>query len=350
MLSLLLLPTAGSAEPGDYPGLPVVQDPGPPFPPTVGTDADRNVFSWLNAPYNGVTGSARSEQWVRLPTRALASNAALFTCNNPLNTSPGAGAPCEFPAPQGSVTLNLLDVAAFLVSPDGAPAPYGYGPLIPVRSVAFGSIPVEVVLQLNQVRDADGLPIPFRGDIVEYTSREPGVETQTNTMAANTLRGQVELRVVDARVDGVDLDLEDCVTPPIDLVTRSEEATGPVGEETSWIDPDRSTYGYSGGGFAGTVDVPPLQGCTTPEGDDLAAVLSSMLAGPGNPVSLRYGAMFCASDFLDNGSFKPTPPGADLPEEAGCAQFELGPPGDERWLAIPPPREYPTYAPGDAGQ
>ncbi|MFW6775923.1 hypothetical protein ACOACO_16685 [Nocardioides sp. CPCC 205120] len=347
VLALLLLPSAGSAEPGPYPGLPQVEDPGPPFPETVGTPSDRNVFAWLNAPYGGLASSVRSEQWLRLPVRALASNSMFYTCEGPASP-PGGDNPCTIEMDPRTLNYNALHTAAFLVSPDGSEQAYGDGPVIPVRTVAFGAIPVEVGIQMSQARDADGLPVPLQARIVERTTVEPGVEGLTNNMDPATLTGPVVLRVVGLAVDGVDLDLGDCRTPTIDLAVRSEAASGPVGQEYEWIDPQRSTYGFSGGGFNGVVDIPAFEGCETAAGDDVSAVLTSVISGPGNPVSVQYGAMFCFGEFTDEGTAKPTRPGADLPEEAGCTQYEMAPGG--RWWAVPLPRDFPDRAPGDPEQ
>lgn len=341
---LLLLPGTSSAEPGPFPGLPAVPDAGPPFPPTVDTPSDRNIFGWLNAPYTGTAGSARSEQWLQLPVRALASNSTFFSCTGPASP-PDSDGRCDFPMDPNTLNYNALHTLAFLVSPDGSSQSYGDGPVIPVRTVAFGSIPVELEVQLNQRRDESGLPMPLEANIVERTTREPGAgpEELTNNMDSGTLEGEVQLRVLSLAVDGVDVGLGECATAPMQLLVRSEAVSGPVGQEYDWIDPTRSTYGFSGGGFNGTVDIPTFEGCGTTSGDDLSAVLTSVLSGPGNPVSLQYGAMFCFSEFTEAGTAKPTPPGADLPSEAGCSQYEMAPGG--RWFAVPLPRDYPESSP-----
>ncbi|GAB3070709.1 hypothetical protein GCM10027215_05520 [Nocardioides zeae] len=345
VLALLMLPTAGSAEPGPFPGLPLVEDAGPPFPPTLGIPGqDRNEVSWLNGPYNGLAGSTRSEQWLRLPTRALAINATFGTCTGPANAIPDN--PCPYPVSEDTSFASLLQAVAFMVSPEGSEHPYGEGEIIPVHTVAFGSIPVVVEIQMNQVRDGDGLPVPLTTRLQErYTSAASG---DRNNMDQATLTGDVRLRVVSLAVDGVDVGLRACETPPFALRLQSEPDSGPVAEELQWVDPDRTAYGTTGGSFSGTVDIPGLSGCRTSSGDDVSATLSSFLSGPDNPVTVRYGTMGCFA-ILDDGTpvFGPPPAGADTPEEAGCFVFE-NVPGDPRWNSIPVPREYPTYAPGDA--
>ncbi|WP_447645003.1 hypothetical protein [Nocardioides zeae] len=297
-----------------------------------------------------MTGSVRSQQWVRLPTTAVAANAMFANCSGPANPL-GEDNRCPYPVSADTVDANLFDVAIFFVSPDGAARPYGEGPLIPVRTVAFGSIPVEATIQLVQSRDADGLPRALQTTLSDRkTESTPGGGADTTYFDAGVLRGEVAVRVVDVAVDGVDVGLGPCETPPFDIRLESEAASGPIGQELTWVDPDRSTYGISAGSFGGTVDIPPMAGCRTETGDDLSAVLSSFLAGPGNPVTVRYGTLGCfAMD--ENGGlvFGPTPPGATTPDEAGCFAYEQVP-GDPRWNSIPVPREYPTYAPGDAGQ
>lgn len=341
---LLLLTGTSSAEPGPYPGLPVVDDPGPPFPDTVGQEDDRNLLAWLNAPFNGLTGSAAAEQWVRLPARALASNTSILTCSSETGENP-----CPFPLRPGEAFYNGFSVAAFMVSPDGAPQPYGYGAVIPVNTVAFGVIPVQAEIQLAQVPGADGLPVPLRADFSDRIQEIQPDGSQLAYVDAGRLTGDVVLRVSSVVVDGVDVGLgPGCASGTIELDLTSEAASGPVADVYTWLDPQRSLYGYNGGGFNGDVDIPRFSGCTTSTGDDLSDVLTAVLAGPGNPVSLQYGAMFCFGEFTEGGQAKPTAPGADLPEEAGCAQYELAPGGN--WWAIPLEREYPEYAPSDLEQ
>lgn len=336
--SLLLLPSTSSAEPGPYPGIPKLENPeGLPEVP-----GDLNIESWLNAPYNGLASSVRAKQWTRIPLGTLASNIALSSCS-----PPGGDNPCEFPTPDDLTGFySQYGIQAFLVSPDGSPEPYGLSTIITTRSLAFGSIPIEVDLQVDQVRDSDGLPIPIRLTTSDYQASSPGMFNDIQVYESGTLRGQVSIVIKDARIDGVDVELLDgCRTTPTEIVATSTPVSVPKAEEFT-VDFQTTTAGINGGGLTGEVDIPEFAGCVTAGGDDLSDVFTTTISGSGNTTSLQYGQTTCATEFTGTGFFKPTPPGADTPAEAGCTQFQPAPDQNLDYWAIPLPWDIPDYAPG----
>lgn len=344
--SLLLLPTTSAAEPGPYPGIPYLEREAG-FPPST----DRNIFAWLNAPYNGLASSVKAQQWARIPLGTLASNIMLLDCQG----YEGGTGPCSTLAPElvagitePYVTFSAFALSAFLVSPDGAPEPYGYGQVIPVRTVAFGSIPVEIELQVSQTRDADNLPVPVSGVLSEYNATggiEGGAVTEIVLPQAQ-LSGSVAIHVVGLSIDGVDVSVSPaCATPPTDLVVSTKATRVPSDDPFSY-NPRESASGTQGGGLAGTIDIPPFSGCTTSIGDDVSNILTATVSGPDNPVNLQYGGTYCFAEYTDEGIPKPTPPGADTPAEAGCAQYQLDPERHPDFWTIPLPWDIPDYAPG----
>lgn len=336
-VSLLALPSTSSAEPGPYPGLPYV-DPVPDFPPST----DRNITAWLNAPYTGLAGSTRALQWSRVPIGTLASNIAIFVCS-----PPGGANPCPFPTPEGMTGFyTRYHIAGFLVSPDGSSDPYGDGQVMTIRTVAFGSIPVEVDVQISQTRDADGLPVPIILEAADYSTGAPGGPITDYVTVPATLKGKITVGIDRLRIDGVDVGLTgSCSTSPTDLQGTSEEARVPIGQEGG-LDTKRFTVGTDGGGATGKIDIPAFGSCATTTGDDVGPILTSALSGPDNPVSVQYGGAYCFADYTPDGFPKPTPAGADTPTEAGCTQYQQYPDlNPDRWN-IPLPWDIPDYAPG----
>ena len=329
---------AAQADDSYYPGIPVLTLPAD-FPEKPGADV-LNRGSWLNAPYNGRAGSVYSAQWARVSLGTLASNISFSSCDA---TSQGRTCP---PRSTGEVVFGSdYYIQAFLVSPDGSPVPYGLGPVTTVRTVAFGSIPVEVEVQVQQARDSDGLPRPIIGETSDASVLNGDV--QHVELDPGTLRGDVAVAVKGVRVDGVDVGLRGtCATSltPLALESKFQRLEG---DPLETFDPTESVYGFTGGGFAGDIDIPAFSRCGTDTGDDLSPLLTSALSGPGNPVNIQYGSTFCFADFNDDGTAKPTPPGSDTPEEAGCAQFQYTP-QNPKLFAVPLPWEFPDVAPGDA--
>ncbi len=332
VVALVGLPSAGTAEPGPWPGLPAV-----PEHPVITNSGDRNLTGWLNPPANGVAGSVASQQWLRMPTMAIANNIVFDTTEqNTEDTSDGAVFYDARFAPE-----------YFLVSPPGSAEPYGYGPVMPVRTVAFGSIPVEVEIQVRQQRDPDGLPVPISSYVVEryvYDSTSPSANGQRLLFLPASIDAQVSIAVLGLEVDGVDVGIGPrCSTPPTARLSAESPAyANPGGEEDLTVfDPRDGANGFVGGTFYGTVDIPGFTSCRTSTGDDLAPLLTSALSGPQNPVAVQYGSLFCVSPDGEG----PPRPGQSTPEAAGCSQFQYAPENPDLW-AVPLPWDLPGFAPG----
>ena len=337
LVCLVATSAAGEADDSYYPGLPVLRTPD--GYPDAGLD-NVNVNSWLNAPCNGLTGSRAAKQWTRIPVGALASNIQLFTC-----TADGFGGSVVCPpSPRGKVDFGTQYYAnAFVVSPAGSREPYGLGHVVTVRTVAFGSIPVEADVQVRQARSADGLPVPLVAEFADIAVRNG--EAQHAELLPGTLKGRVSLGMVGLRVDGIDVGLTGtCATPDTDLSITSKLQVFEDMDTLTRFTVRESVNGTTGGSFSGTITIPAFAGCTTGSGDDVSRLLTAALSGPSNPVSVSYGSTFCGTEFNENGTFKPTPPGADTPAKAGCFQFQYMPENPDLW-AIPLPWPIPGRAP-----
>jgi hypothetical protein len=220
---------------------------------------------------------------------------------------------------------------AYVASPAGAPANYGYLPVMTVRSVGFGLIPVEATVQVSQRRE-NGYPVAARAAItsVEYKSAPDafGRQTVTRQVADDTVVDDAfNVQILGVRVDGVDLALTgDCrtVTPaPIHLVGSGYTIADPYllpdsGGYLSNIDKffqttDPSTYFNPlwGGQLNGTMTIPSFTGCTTASGDDLSALMTLSVSGSDNPISARVGFP-CSRNVA--GSSWPLAPGQSTPK------------------------------------
>ncbi|RYJ07080.1 MAG: hypothetical protein EON52_03070 [Actinomycetales bacterium] len=326
---LVAAPMSSQADEADNPGLPrlpcspqQVQDG---FCTSDGNAFERNANNWLNNAQNGLTGSVRAKQWARLPLTMLASN-VLFS------NRPG----------DGSIT-NLFQYDSFFVSPKGSGHPYGDTALIPVRTVAFGSIPATVTLQVSQRRDADGLPVPVHLEAEQVDIAGPPAKT---VLPPVVLDETVSVRVRSLSVDGVDVQLQKtCRTGTSARLRASSEATeydAAAGSPDDQFDQAHGFFGLSGGTLNGTIDIPAFSGCTTATGDDVSPLLTSAISSTGNPLSITIGAVGCFS-FTDTRPL-PTQPGATTPEAANCFEGATTNP-DTR--TIPFPRDFPDFAPGE---
>lgn len=340
---------AALAEPGAEPGLPYLGCPSPPPDAPSGTADSCNISdseyvnngAWLNFPQVGMAGSTKTKQWARVPLSMMAANIIYFYYNRPGSDVPGQKVNNEF----------WYDIRAFFVSPQGSDRNYGDSALIPVRTVAFGSIPVEATLQVSQQRDKDGLPVPlsFRPHDYQVVSPDPNASIRSVVTEAE-LAARVSVRVVDLTVDGVDLQMDaTCTTGlgDLNLTTRRLEVDQPndyVGasllEEV--FDPTVYQYGILGGTLTGKLDIPAFSGCGTASGDDLSPLLTAALSGPGNPVSARVGATNC--QIYEGYYGRPIPPGVNSPKDprAGCFPSWVANP---KIVTVPLPFDFPDQAP-----
>lgn len=348
-LAVVILGLTASAATGDerdgrFPGLPFVECIGFPSVPCFGPDdTSVNDYGWLNVPQLGLTGSVRAKQWAPIPLAMMAS-AVEFGFE-------------FYDGPWDSNQTIDLRIRAFFTSPPGSPQNYGYSPLIPVRTVAFGAIPAEVVLQVGQARDDRGLPVPL--EFIARTRAINGPADRPDLAGINyieeppqPLSADVEVRVVAIRLDGVDVGLNGpCSTGPVsrlDLTMRTAVGENPRGNEVrdpllSVVHPDTHFYGEFGGSLFGDIDIASFQNCSTTTGDDISGIITSAISGDDNPVVAKTGIISCAV-YDSNGLSVPNPPGVVSPYDpkSGCdLSLANGP-----YTAVPSPIAIPDYAPG----
>lgn len=290
MLPLLFLTNGSAANAGGvinpaWPGLPVV-----PIPD--GWTAIGSVGSWGN----GRSEVARARQWVKIPAQA----AAVPTLNDPNKTFPADD-------PQGRSDLQTLHAHLFLSSPADAKHGYGIGLPATVRTVAFGMIPVEVGLQLEQLRDRNDLPVALQlsfAQTVYHLPQEVRPGTFARTRWDSSITGAVRVRLTHLSIDGIDVGLGDCVSPPIELDVvgnpwwKTDPLTDPTAvgletgstAETTWR-AERGNGSPNGGGITGELEIPAFSDCRGTTGEDLAPLLTGAVSGPGNAVTIGWAAM-----------------------------------------------------------
>ncbi|MCL2542289.1 MAG: hypothetical protein FWE71_07515 [Nocardioidaceae bacterium] len=293
VLTLVTLSSGSSrADDPPYPGLPPTEVPPPPL-------AHR---SWGGTAFGATAYVQRARQWVRTPLMTAA-----FDINS--------GTVDPNPDPSHYNQCTVLNANSYLVAPAGGPHNYGASRDITVHTVAFGSIPVDATVQLEQARAA-GLPVPIR------------LSTQvcSNTLGAievpdNEFKFSLFTHVTALQVDGVPVNLGGgCRTRSpgtVDLHGKGYyqgwdgTKTVPAPATPYW---DNGHYNVSSGGLlTGTVDVPAFAGCTTADGDDLSRLLTATISGTGFPLQVIQGSAFACS--VNN---LPPKPGASTPESVPC--------------------------------
>jgi hypothetical protein len=369
---LMTLPSSSVADDnGPVPGLPAIPCPpvGDGFPE--GTDNScraqpdpddyANNGSWLNFPQVGVVGSLPAKQWARVPLSMMSASVIFNYYNHPTEQVPG----------EKTTTEYWYDIKAFFVSPKGSKNPYGESALVPVRTVAFGSIPVEATLQVEQERDAGGDPVPLAFQPHDYTIYRgtPSVDV-TKVVEKAEMQGKVIIKVKSLTVDGVDIGLGSvCRTGSYAKIrlssprVSSDQEPGYEGTygrfEDIEFDPTKQQYGIQGGTLTGQIDIPGFTGCSTKTGDDLSPLLTSAISADGNPLMVRIGATNCVVyDFWDGGGddpdnpdyskygSRPIPAGVNDPSDprAGCTTSTHPNP---KIVTVPEPFDFPDYAPGE---
>ncbi len=369
---LMALPSSSVADDdGAVPGLPALTCPGigEEFPE--GTDnscrsqADPDDYanngSWLNFPQVGLVGSRPTKQWAQVPLTMMSASVIFNYFNHPTDQVPG----------EKTTTEWWYDIKAFFVSPEGSREPYGDSALMPVRTVAFGTIPVEATLQVRQERDANGDPVPLSLLPHDYTIYRGTPQTETTKVVEKTeLTGNVDIAVRSLKVDGVDIGLgATCQTGSHAKIrvssprVTSDQEPGYEGSfgrfEDIEFDPTTMQYGIQGGTLTGQIDIPAFVGCSTKTGDDISPLLTSAISADDNPLSVRVGATNCQIyDFWDGGGddpdnpdyskygSRPIPAGVNDPADpkAGCVASSHPNP---KIVTVPEPFDFPDYAPGE---
>ena len=229
-----------------------------------------------------------AKQWIRVPALNVTAD-VLLPPGDLLDTDCSH----EFTFVSAPNTLAYVD------SPAGAPEPYGYFPPIKVRTVAFGSVPAEATVQISQLRTADNLPVPITSTQTFYTYQSnkncPDNPRASSVLYSDAiLTGQINLQVTDLRVDGVSLGLgPSCQTTSpaeFNLTGKGYWDRDPnIGSQP----PARDTEFYrsaTGGLLTGTINVPAFAGCRNGD-EDLSVLLTTMVSGADNPMSVFQGAL-----------------------------------------------------------
>lgn len=246
----------------------------------------------------------RAAQWIKIPTQAVAV-ADYVTAEDPTT---------------GPINhTGTFNAAAFLSSPKDAEHGYGVGLPITVRTVAFGAVPIQARVQLEQLLDSSGLPVPLQATETTDYYREPqevrpGFSPTQRSLGFH-LTGQVRARVTDLSIDGAHLDLVGrCQTAPIDLDLTSEPywhedpladptaQTPPMiegsTEMATWAATHHQADAGTGGAVSGTAAIPAFAGCRTSTGEDISRLLTAAVSGVHNEVTVglaTVGGFHCAS-------------------------------------------------------
>lgn len=275
-------------------------------------------YGWLGTAQNAATETKKAKQWARVPMSMVA---AAYSWTNSPDTYHGQPA-----------VLWQIFTKNTLVSPDGAPHNYGLSVPIKVRTVAFGNMPAEAVIQVSQRRDAHGVPIPL-----EVVTNKYVINFAESHFLPVSVQDSLAVNLLSLSVDGVDMGVPEsgCRTSSLARFdVKSEPYDVPAGaDEIALFDVKKNFNGNLGGTLYGTIDIPSFGPCVA-NGEDISKVLTAMVSGPGNPMSIRVGAPSCYHD--NGGYYTPPGPGEDTPTEANCQDS-----GDPRTPSIPGEIPYP---------
>lgn len=254
---------------------------------------------WVTPQQTGLTYLKQAKQWVRTPVlQSVGYNHATPMVTDPtclrIPQAPGARQFREWRA-----DITLVDRTAALDSPRR----YGYTSSFKTRTIAFGSIPVEATVALEQPRNAKGVVIP-----AEVKQRQavycPGKGSYEIPSPGNGIHfmeaeggGPLRVRIDEVLVDGVKLRLTGkCVADDASLTLSSRE----YAEWDPRIPPQdmpnqalerivRTPYWAltAGGLLLGSLNIPEFRGCVTSGGDDISALLTATVSGDGNTVQIR---------------------------------------------------------------
>lgn len=264
---------------------------------------------WVPLRAAGLNYADRAKQWIRLPsmlTSAFNRSAANLFDNQ---CNPGAGL-----YPYTKRTARSASV--HFKSPSGASDSYGYVGPFTVRTVAFGSIPVEAKIQLQQLRDEQNKSIGLEFRSVEgdlCPSANPHGNYPTFHVGNVRIEGELKVAVASLKVDGVDLELRNtCRTAePSSIKLTAPEyfsvKVGPGNIFKYYLEtgpgatplPDNQTpvaanvlttpvfQPVSGGLLTGNVAIGPFAGCLTTRGEDVSRLLTATVSGDNNAVMTR---------------------------------------------------------------
>lgn len=297
---------SSNAEEGPYPGL----------GPLTGVQ-------WTGAAQTGIAHSTKTAQWMSVPLQAMAVDLDIYGGQMPPSEVDWPGEFECVPWQGTQVFENTTVNKVYLVSPEGAETPYGTSLPIQVRTVAFGSIPVEATVQVEQSMRPDGTV-----DHIELAGSDFGNCRATIDGTLRVVRyltdahatAGVRVRVTDLAVDGHDLGLAaTCQTS--DLARLELFGKGGLQNidfpESELNSNSREYYAAAiGGRLNGTLDIGPFAGCVTSDGEDISELLTGMVSSSDNPVALQVTGPDCPGPVMEGvGLPGPPPPGGSDPAE-----------------------------------
>lgn len=176
--------------------------------------------------------------------------------------------------------------------------------LPPIRStfLGFRFVPVTATAILSETAPIRTLVFQNQGPL------NPPSATDTNTPFTAVSVARLELQLADVKINGVPLNVgTSCHTNGILFTPGNQVAPGELvlTGGTNLGDPVPS-FGnaLSGGAVAGDADIPPFTGCITPSGENLDALLTASVSGPGNFVRMTVGPL-CPPTCTPTGQLSP---------------------------------------------
>lgn len=162
--------------------------------------------------------------------------------------------------------------------------------------MAFGTVPVTATVELTQAGTA-----PVTGVLYGPATSAGVIPFQEISTA------EVALQVSDVAVNGVPLDVgPDCHTvgpvfTPDPVIDPDDDLVVLTGGASPG-DPQPFLNGLTGGALDGTVTIPSFTGCTGRDGENLDALLTAAISGPGNDVRIDQGGLCQAPAFCVPGA------------------------------------------------
>lgn len=259
----------------------------------------------------GLQGSPHLAQWVKLPVIYAAAVVPVDTVTG-YTTAP----PHE---PADTRTISDYYGSVYFLSKDKRSV--GRVPAFRVRTLAFGAIPVEVTVSIQQPKDRDGVvePIKVHGPVSIIGPR--GAEQVIRDAFGE---GKVELRLSDVHVDGQSVGVGDrCRTADLGALRVFGEGYRMEPGDRAGSVPDGKYNVGSGGILHGTLDVSRFVDCRSASGDDISPLLTNAVSGKGNPLTIAQtngGVPYCYPLTDDSYGFPPPKAPYDTYEDQ-CLSF-----------------------------
>jgi len=161
-------------------------------------------------------------------------------------------------------------------------------PPVTATFLGFRFVPVTATAILTQAGSA-----PLTTFIIDDQGPVAAPDNQAPYTAISLAR--VDLRLTDVRVNGVALDVgSSCQTEGPLFTPGNREAPGEL-VLTGGTNPGDPVPSFgnaiAGGTVAGLADIPPFTRCVTPSGENLDALLTASVSGPGNYVRMVSGEL-----------------------------------------------------------